>query len=77
MLDGVAPRLIRRSSGSRRLAPLRPARAGWLVSHGVPGNVGKEPFESPGAARRIGAWRLHRIAYRRETTLEPDPLIAG
>jgi len=50
--------------------------AGRPVGQGIPGEVSEESVEPPGTARRIGAGRLHRIAYRRETALKPDPVFA-
>lgn len=64
------------ASGWGRPAPLRPGTAGEVACQGVPGEVGEEPVESPSAARHIGARCLHRIAYRRETTLQPNPVVA-
>lgn len=68
--------LVPLALGGVRPAPLPPAALGRPVGQGIPGKVGDEPVEPPGAARRIGAGRLHRIANRRETTLEPDPVVA-
>jgi hypothetical protein len=76
-LDEVMRReLIPRAPGCRRPAALWPGTADRLVGKGIPGDVSKESVEPPGAARRIGTGHLHRIAYRRETALEPDPVVA-
>jgi hypothetical protein len=68
--------LIPPASGRGRPAPLCPGTVGRMGAQGIPGKVGEEPVEPPSAARRIGTGRLHCIAYRRETALEADPVVA-
>jgi hypothetical protein len=73
---GGAAGLIPPASGRAGRIRSGPAPASGLVGQGIPGEVGEEAVEPPSAPRRIGTGRFHRIAYRRETTLEPDPVVA-